>query len=85
MNWKVTNQKSLFADDKMVYFSDSKNSTKELLNLLNNFRKVPGYKINSNESAAFLYSKDKQAEKEKELKRVDSRKSNSPLKDGTQS
>jgi hypothetical protein len=48
----------------IVYISDSKNSTRELLNLINNFSKVVGYKINSNKSVAFLYSKDKQAEKE---------------------
>ena len=48
----------------LVYLSDSKNSTSELLNLINNFRKVSGYKINSNKPVAFLYTKDKQAEKE---------------------
>jgi hypothetical protein len=37
---------------------------RELLKLINNFSKVAGYKINSNISVAFLYSKDKQAEKE---------------------
>jgi hypothetical protein len=36
----------------------------ELLNLINNFSKVAGYKINSNKSVAFLSSKDTQAEKE---------------------
>jgi hypothetical protein len=41
-----------------------KNCTRELLKLINNFSKVAGYKINSNKSVAFLYSKDKQAEKE---------------------
>jgi hypothetical protein len=30
----------------------------------NNFSKVAGYKINSNKSVAFLYKKDKEAEKE---------------------
>ena len=39
---------SLFADDMIVYISDSKNSTRELLQLINNFSKVAGYKINSN-------------------------------------
>jgi len=48
----------------IVYLSDPKNSTNELLNLINNFSKVSGYKINSNKSVAFLYSKAKQAEKE---------------------
>ena len=48
----------------IVYISDTKNSTRELLNLINSFSAVPGYKINSNKSEAFLYTKDKQAEKE---------------------
>ena len=55
---------SLFADDMIVYLSDPKNSTRELLQLINIFSKVAGYKINSSKSVAFLYSKDKQAEKE---------------------
>ena len=41
-----------------------KNSTKELLNLINSFGEVAGYKINSNQSMAFLYTENKQAEKE---------------------
>ena len=55
---------SLFADDMIVYISDPKNSTRELLNFINSFSEVAGYKINSNKSMAFLYTKDKQAEKE---------------------
>jgi predicted transcriptional regulator YheO len=48
----------------VVYISNPKSSTRELLQLINNFSKVAGYKINSNKSLAFLYTKDKQAEKE---------------------
>ena len=55
---------SLFADDIIVYLNDPKNSTTEILNLINNFSKVVGYKINSNKSMAFLNTKNKQAEKE---------------------
>jgi hypothetical protein len=55
---------SLFADDMIVYVSDPKNSTRELLKLINSFSEVAGYKINSNKSMAFLYTKNKQAEKE---------------------
>jgi len=44
--------------------SHPKSSTRELLSLIINFSKVAGYKITSNKSVAFLYSKDKQAEKE---------------------
>ena len=54
---------SLFADDMIVYLSDSKSSTIEILKLIDNFSKVAVYKISSNESVAFLYSKEKQAEK----------------------
>jgi capsular polysaccharide biosynthesis protein len=45
---------SIFADDMIVYLSVPQNSTRELLNLINNFSKVAGYKINSNKSVAFL-------------------------------
>jgi hypothetical protein len=55
---------SLFPDDMIVYVSDPTNSTRELLNLINSFSEVAEYKINSNKSMAFLYTKDKQAEKE---------------------
>ena len=48
----------------IVYLCDPKNSTRELLNLISNFSKVVGYKINSNKSVAFLYPKDKEGEKE---------------------
>ena len=41
-----------------------KNSTRKHLNLINSFSAVAGYKINSNKSIAFLYTKDKQDEKE---------------------
>ena len=48
----------------IVDISGPKNSTRELLKLINSFSEVAGYKINSNKSVAFLYTKDKQAEKE---------------------
>ena len=37
---------SLFTDDMIVYISDPKNSTEELLQLINTFSNVAGYKIN---------------------------------------
>ena len=48
----------------IVYISDPKNYIRVLLNLINSFIEVARYKINSNKSVAFLYTKDKQAEKE---------------------
>jgi hypothetical protein len=42
----------------IVYISDPKNSTREILNLIYNFSVVAGYKINSKKSGAFLYKKE---------------------------
>jgi hypothetical protein len=53
-----------FVDDMIVYISDPKNSTRELLNLINSFSAVARYKINLNISVAFLYTKINQAQKE---------------------
>jgi hypothetical protein len=55
---------SLFADNMIVYITDPKNSTRELLNLINSFSEVAGYKINSNKSMAFFYTNDKRKKKE---------------------
>ena len=48
----------------IVYMSDSKNSTRELLQLINTFSNVAGYKINSKISVALLFTKDKEAGRE---------------------
>ena len=42
-----------------------KNSTKEILQLINTFSNVAGYKINSKKSVALFYRDDKWAEKKK--------------------
>ena len=47
---------SLFADDMILYIDNPKDSTKKLLELTNEFRKVAGYKINIKKSVAFLYA-----------------------------
>ena len=48
----------------IVCISDPENSTRELLNLIKSFSEIAGYKIISNKSVDFLYTKDKQDEKE---------------------
>jgi hypothetical protein len=55
---------SLFADDKIVYISDPKNSTRKLQTMINSFCAVAGYKINSNKSVTILNTKNRQVEKE---------------------
>ena len=47
---------SLFADDMIVYISDSKNSTRELLNLMNSLSEVAGYSINSKKKNQWPFS-----------------------------
>jgi hypothetical protein len=44
---------SLFADDMILYLRDPKNSTKKLLEIINSFSKVAGYKISIQKSVAF--------------------------------
>jgi hypothetical protein len=48
----------------IVYMNYPKNSTRDLLNLINNFSEVARYKITSNKSLVFVYTKDKWTEKE---------------------
>ena len=51
----------------ILYTNDPKNSLRELLQLINTFSKMAGHKINKNKTkttVAFLYTVDKQTEKE---------------------
>ena len=45
---------SLFADDMIVYMENPIESTKKLLDLINEFGKTAGYKVNTQKSKAFL-------------------------------
>ena len=55
---------SLFADDMIVYMENPIDSTKKLLNLINEFGKTAGYKVNTQKSKAFLYTNNETAEAE---------------------
>ena len=55
---------SLYADDIILYIKNPKDSTQKLLELINEFNKVAGYKINIQKLVAFLYTNDKILEKE---------------------
>ena len=46
----------LFADDIIIYIENPKDSTRKLLELINKYSKVSGYKINTQKSLAFLYT-----------------------------
>ena len=45
---------SLFADDMILYIEYPKDATGKLLQLINEFGKVAGYKVNAQKSLAFL-------------------------------
>ena len=47
---------SLFADDMILYVENPKDSTRKLLELINEYSKVAGYKINTQKSFTFLYT-----------------------------
>jgi hypothetical protein len=46
------------------HLKDPKNSTQELLDTINSFSNVAGYKINLQKSVTFLYTNKEQVEKE---------------------
>ena len=55
---------SLFADDMILYIENPKDSTRKLLELINEYNKVAGYKINTQKSLAFLYTNNEKTERE---------------------
>ena len=55
---------SLFADDMILYIENPKDSIRKLLELISEFSKVAGYKINTQKSPAFLYTNNEKSERE---------------------
>ena len=55
---------SLFADDIILYIENPKDATRKLLELIKEFGKVVGYKINAQKSLAFLYTNDEKFKSE---------------------
>ena len=55
---------SLFADDMILYIENPKDATRKLLELINEFGKVAGSKINAQKSLEFLHTNDEKSESE---------------------
>ena len=55
---------SLFADDMILYIENPNDSTRKLLELINEYSKVTGYKINTQKSFAFPYTNNEKIERE---------------------
>ena len=54
---------SLFADDMIQYIENPKDSIRKLLELISEFNKVAGYKINTQKSLTFLYTNNEKSER----------------------
>ena len=48
----------------VLHIENLKDATRKLLELINEFGKVAGYKINAQKSLAFLYTNDEKSERE---------------------
>ena len=55
---------ALFADDMILYIENPKDYTRKLLELINEYSKVAGYKINTLKSLEFLYTSNEKIERE---------------------
>ena len=55
---------SLFADDMILYIENPKDATRKLLELINEYSKVAGYKINTQKFLAFLYTNNQKIERD---------------------
>lgn len=55
---------SLFADNMILYIEESKDSIKRLLELIREFGKSKGYKINECKLMALVYTNNSMTEKE---------------------
>ena len=55
---------SLFANHMILYIENPKDATRKLLELINEFSKVVGYKMDTQKPFAFLYNKNKKSERE---------------------
>ena len=57
-------QLSLSADDMILYIENPNDTTRKLLELINEYNEVAGYKINTQKSLAFLYTNNEKTERE---------------------
>ena len=54
----------MFADGVILYIENPKDSIRKLLELISEFSKVVGYKINKQKSLSFIYSNNQKSERE---------------------
>ena len=54
----------MFPDDMILYIVKPKDAIRKLWQLINEFSKVAGYKVNTQKSVAFLYTNNERSERE---------------------
>ena len=64
LNWKRKVIMPLFTGNVIIYTENPKDTTRKLLELINEFIKVGGYTISTQKSLAFLYPNSERTEKE---------------------
>ena len=60
--WVITSTKNLQTDDMILYTENPKDSTRKLVELINEY--IAGYKINTQKSLAFLHTNNEKIERE---------------------
>ena len=64
IKWSEKVKFSQFADDMILYIENPKDDIRKLLELISEFSKVAGHKINTQKSIAFLYTNNEKSERE---------------------
>ena len=54
----------MFRNQDLLYTENPKDTTRKLLELINEYSKVAGYKINTQKSLTFLYTNNEKTERE---------------------
>ena len=55
---------SLFADDMILYIENLKETPRKLLELINEYSKIAGYKVNTQKFLTFLYTNNEKRKRE---------------------
>ena len=58
----------MFADDMILYIQNPKDTTRKLLELINEYSKFAGYKINTQKSLTSLYTNNEKTKREIKVK-----------------
>ena len=63
-NWKGGSKNVIFTDNMILYMENPIDSTKKILDVINEFGKTAGYRVNTQKSKAFLCTSNETAETE---------------------